>query len=112
MPDDRATSRFILDQFVLLTRTYLRDRALVPRGSLVEVSFDSLEGDPVGTLREVYDRLGLGDFDARMRPRLEEYIAANNLGNFRKNAHVALDPRAVEGLRGACPEAFTEFGYG
>ena len=113
VPDDHSTSHFILDQFSLLTRTYLRDRALIPKGNLVEVSFKNLESDPVSTLRAVYASLGLGetDFDVQMRPRLEEYIASNNLENFRKNAHVPLDQSVVEQVRALCPEAFAAFGY-
>ena len=39
-------------------REYTEQRASIPKGSLVEVSFAELEADPVGTMRRIYEALG------------------------------------------------------
>lgn len=51
-------------------------------GNLVEVSFAELEADAVGTLRSIYDRLGLAGFD-RVEPDVQHYCST--LADFKKN---------------------------
>jgi hypothetical protein len=46
-----------------MMRRYLDERRLVPAGSLVEVRFQDLARDPLGTLRGVYDGLGLRGYE-------------------------------------------------
>ena len=110
-PDDAATERFIMDQFVLLNRQYIRDRHLIAKENLIEVEFSALDSDPIRTINTIYDFFELGDFAKRMEPRLREYIEANNLNNFKKNAHVPLSNFCIKEIRRACPEAFDLFNY-
>ena len=39
-------------------RCYTRERGALPAGSLLEVPFTQLEGDPLGTLEQVYRTFG------------------------------------------------------
>ncbi|KAL6778559.1 hypothetical protein ACKKBF_B15270 [Auxenochlorella protothecoides x Auxenochlorella symbiontica] len=75
-------TRFILDQFSLLHDAYQAAKPLIPPGNLVEVSFAELEADAVGTLRSIYDRLGLAGFD-RVEPDVQHYCST--LADFKKN---------------------------
>ena len=39
-------------------REYMQYKHAVPEGQLLEVSFQELESDPLGTMRRVYDKFG------------------------------------------------------
>ncbi|MCA8925094.1 MAG: sulfotransferase [Planctomycetes bacterium] len=58
--DDATVHRWIVDTYARLLRRYLRDRARVPAGQLVELRFEALRRDGPGALAGVYDALGLG----------------------------------------------------
>lgn len=63
--------------FSNLTRmyeAYNRDRPLIPEGRLVEMRYEDLVVDPVGALRDLYERLELGSF-ADAEPGVTEYLA-------------------------------------
>lgn len=47
VPTDDEVIDFIVTQYRLLMSHYLRDRVSVPKGNLVEVSFEELTNDPV-----------------------------------------------------------------
>ena len=49
-------------------------RGLIPPGNLIEVRYEDLVADVVGRMREIYQRLGLGDFE-QVRPAIEGYLA-------------------------------------
>ena len=46
MPTDDEVIDFIVTQYRINMRDYLRDRELIPKGNLVEVSFDQLTKNP------------------------------------------------------------------
>ncbi len=63
--------------FQTLTRMYEafeRDRKLLGPDQFCQVRYEDLVADPVGQMRLVYERLGLGDFDS-LRPAVEDYFA-------------------------------------
>ncbi|MFO0926748.1 MAG: sulfotransferase [Gemmataceae bacterium] len=70
-----------LEEHVFTTFTHLYDRLeatrhLVPDGDFYELKYEDLIAAPVDRMAELYDRLGLGEFDA-LRPRLEAYLREN-----------------------------------
>lgn len=71
-----------IDAYVRLVSRYLEDRGRIPPGNLVEVTYEALDERPLDVLQDIYERLGLGDFDA-VRPRLAGYL--ESLGRFEKN---------------------------
>lgn len=81
-PQDVA--RFVMDQFVLLHETYQADRKLIPEGRLMEVAFEDLDRDPVGTVSQIYSGFGWTGLE-RLEPRLRQYTAS--LSGFKKNDH-------------------------
>jgi len=52
-----------------------KGRQLVAPDRLYELRYEDLVRDPVGQMRALYERLGLGEFD-KVLPRLEEYLAS------------------------------------
>ena len=53
---------YVLDMFQRLTEAYEEDRHLIPEDRLVEMRYEDLIKDPIGTMRSVYGRLGISDF--------------------------------------------------
>lgn len=53
---------------------YLRDRAALAPGRLVELAYEDLLADPLGQLERVYGGLELGEFE-RWKPAFAEYLA-------------------------------------
>jgi hypothetical protein len=65
---------YVLDMFVRLTERYEADRRLIPEGRLVELRYEDLIKDPIATMRDIYAKLDIGDFnqaEAPMRAYLE-----------------------------------------
>jgi hypothetical protein len=71
---------FSREQVVMLYRNlmdrYFLERGLIPHGNLLEVSLDRFLGDIQGSLKTIYDRFSLGDFN-RIAPHIEKYLAEN-----------------------------------
>ena len=64
----------VFDNLTRMYRVFERDRHLIKPGRLVELHYEDLVQDPMGTLRSVYRELELGDFD-RLVPSIERYLA-------------------------------------
>jgi hypothetical protein len=70
-----------LPEFVFRTYSHLYDRLeqgkkLIQPANFHEVRYEELIRDPIGTMRQLYDKLNLGGFDAVL-PRLQEYLHKN-----------------------------------
>jgi hypothetical protein len=68
---------------------FFEERGLIPAGRSCEVGFEALESDPIGTVRGVYEALGLPDFGV-VESDLRAYVAS--LTSYRKNSFPELAP--------------------
>jgi hypothetical protein len=66
---------YVLDMFVRLTEDFEEDKHLIPKDRLVELRYEDLVKDPIGTMREIYAKLGIGDFAAAEGP-MRAYLDA------------------------------------
>jgi len=66
---------YVLDMFVRLTEDFEEDKHLIPKDRLVELRYEDLVKDPIGTMRDIYARLGIGDFAAAEVP-MRAYLDA------------------------------------
>jgi hypothetical protein len=64
----------VFREFRIIHERYEEGKKLIPAGRLVEVRYEEMVKDLVGGMRQVYEGLQLGEFDAA-RPALEEYAA-------------------------------------
>ena len=75
---------YVLDMFARLTEDFEEDKHLIPADRLVELRYEDLVKDPIGTMRDIYAKLGIGDFaeaeapiraylDAQKEHRVSEY---------------------------------------
>ena len=98
----------ILWRYRKMYDAYLEDRDRIPGARLTEVSYERLTRDPVGTLRFVYEALGLPDFEVA-RPVVERYVAAVN--GYRTNIYGSLEPQLMKRIATEWRPSFDEWGY-
>ena len=70
--------------YVDMTRRYMRDRELIPKGNLIEVRFEDFEADPMGVIDRVYAALNLPGLE-RARQPIAEYLL--KVSGYRKNIY-------------------------
>lgn len=98
----------ILRQLRALTEAWLEDRARIDPRRVVEVAYDALAADPIGTLRRVYERLDLGPF-APAEPALRAHL--RRVADHRPNRFPPLEPAERRAVREAAGGAFVAWGY-
>lgn len=81
-PDPDRLDEGIFERYNLVHDAFFRDRKRVPSRQLCELSFETLEQDPVGQVRLIYEQLGLENFE-RFRPKLQNYV--DSLAGYQKN---------------------------
>ena len=74
MPTYNGLEEHVFQTFTRMYDAFERDRHLIGPGQFCEVRYEELVADPVGQMRAVYERLGLGDFET-VRPAIDEYAA-------------------------------------
>lgn len=102
-----AIDAWIIDAYRLLMTKYLEERELIPPGRLVDFRYERLDENPVEVLRNVYETLDLGDFEALL-PRIERYLAS--LGRYEKNVF-EFPSDIVQTVNDGWGFAFDAFGY-
>jgi hypothetical protein len=61
--------------FARLTEDFEADKHLIPKDRLVELRYEDLVKDPIGTMRDLYAKLEIGDF-AAAEPAMRAYLDA------------------------------------
>jgi hypothetical protein len=70
----RGLDEYVFSCFEEMYEKLERDRPLVDARRFFEVRYEDLVRDPLGRMRDLYDHLGLGEFD-NLLPKLREYFA-------------------------------------
>lgn len=107
-PDLGRIDERIIARYRLLHDAYFAQRDLIPKGHFHEVSFDQLDSDPLGTLREIYTALDLPSF-SEFQPAAEAYIGT--LKSYQKNRFTTLEPAIQEKIATEWKRSFDEWGY-
>lgn len=68
-----------------LMQDYLKQKDMIPKGNLVEISFDDLEKDPLGIITGIYKDLNLPGYN-KAEPGFKAYV--NEMKSYKKNTHV------------------------
>ena len=102
-----ALERYVFAAFEEMHQAFERDRAALGPDRLFEVRYERLVADPVATMEEVYERLGLGGFD-RVRPALVRQ--AESMRRYRTNTY-RHDPRLVAEISARCRGFLDRHGY-
>jgi hypothetical protein len=97
-----------LRQYREVYDVFFQERGLIPRGHFHEVRFETLEADPVGQLRALYEALALPDF-GHVEPALRRYLAA--LAGYTKNTLPELPAELRSRVAREWRRCFEEWGY-
>lgn len=97
----------VFELYKNLMGDYLRQRDLIPKGNLVELSFDGLQEDPMGALNNIYTKLNLSGFEVA-EPKFKTYIESKK--SYKKNTHKITNAN-LETLRNTCGFVFEEYNY-
>lgn len=90
-----------------MAQTYLQQRRLIPPGRLVEIRYETLEQNQIGTIRHIYDTLALDGYET-FAPRLSQYAAS--IAGFQKNpSHIS--DEVIRLVNQYVPFLLTEYGY-
>jgi hypothetical protein len=92
-------------EYVATEEEYARTRSLIPSGNLAEVRLQDLQADPLGTMRRVYDQLGL-TFTSVLQQRMLAYLHAHR--DYQPNVHAP--PSAQQKERMAALQPLVEQG--
>ena len=96
-----------MDVYQRMAKAYLEQKQLIPEGRLVEISYETLEVDKVGQIRNIYRALELPGYDA-FEPRLVEY--AGSVDDFQKNpAHI--NDQVINLVNDFVPFLVSGYGY-
>lgn len=98
----------IIEQYTRFHDAYLEQRDLIPRGQLYELSYQSLEEDPLGQLQTVYETLGLEGF-AEVEAEFRAYL--DSLSDYRKSDLPELEPAVRQRIATQWARFFSEWGY-
>ena len=98
----------IFDLYKDLMKDYLEQRELIPKGQLVELSFETLERDPRTCIKNLYRDLDLSGYD-----KSEAYFDAylNKMKSYQKNKH-QITKALMEKIQTEWGFAMKEWGYG
>ena len=100
--------RYVLDCLTRMHAAYRRDRERLDASHLIEIRYEDLIADPVGTLETIYQRLHLGDF-ASVRGSLQSWVDTSHR-NYTPNRHT-LPPDTEAMLRDHWRDYFETYGY-
>jgi len=100
--------QFVIDRYNRLHDAYFADRSRIPAGHLVDIRFETLVADPVGTLEAIYMALELGPIE-KLRPVLN--AERNRLRGYAQNHYGPLDERTRQLLATTWQRSFHAWGY-
>jgi hypothetical protein len=106
-PDVQHVEEDIINNYRAAFELYERDKALIPKGHLHEVRFESLEQDPLGQMEHVYRNLNFPGFDALHEALIPELA---KLKHYKKNSFKP-DPAWMQRAYDELRPAFVRFGY-
>ena len=89
----RVSDEHVFETFERMYEVFERRPAADPARPVCEVRYEDLVADPLGQMRAVYERLGLGDFE-EVRPAMEAYFAEK--ADYKTNRYPASPPERAE----------------
>ncbi|MFG0329546.1 MAG: sulfotransferase family protein [Phycisphaerales bacterium] len=104
--DDDELGRRVEEEYFESERRYLAARDRLPAARRVEVRFDDLRADPIGLLRESYDRLEL-EWTPAFERNLVRYL--DSVREYRSNRHETVSAAREEAIHARFAPLVAEF---
>lgn len=108
VPSEANLPTYVVDCFSRMYEAFHRDRDKIPNRRLIDISYEQLTQDPVGTLQLIYDKLHLADFES-VRPEIEAWVETEHRG-YQPNQHKLSDAEAGS-IKTAWQDYFQRYGY-
>ena len=110
-PTNKEVIEFIVWQYQCLYRNYTRDRSLIPRENLYELSFNALNADPMSEIANIYEHFGWKDFvKSGMKESVARYLSS--LQGYKKSTRSkSLTSEQKNMIRSMWGDSFETFGY-
>ena len=106
-PTFEGLHEHVFASFTQMYEAFQRDRDLVDPGQMCEIRYEDLIADPVGQMRSVYEKLGLGDYEA-VRPAIEKYAAEQK--DYQTNRY-QITPEMRDEITRRWSKYFQQYGY-
>ncbi len=103
----RERDETVLYVYGRIMQRYLDERSLIPPDQLLEVSYDELDRDGMGTMRRIYETLDLPGW-AQAEPHFKAYLDSQQ--DYQKNKHRD-DPEVYRMVNEVAGPVFDAFGY-
>lgn len=107
-PIDHLIDEGIIRRYVMMYSSFFSERELIPKDQFIDVAFEDLEKDMVGTIQKIYTRLNIEGF-SEFEPSLEKYV--QSISGYRKNKYKPLPENDQKRISYAWYRSFVEWGY-
>ncbi|PWT81238.1 MAG: sulfotransferase [Acidobacteria bacterium] len=107
-PNDQSLEERILRVYREMYDVFFEERPLIPAEQFHEVSFEELEKDSIGQLRNLYEAINLPDF-GQVEMTVQRY--RNSLAGYKKNTFPTLDADLQKRVAREWRQCFEEWGY-
>ena len=104
----RKLDDLIFSVYNQMMHSYLNERNLIPEKNLVEIAFDDLEKDPLVTIKNIFDTLGIDGFE-KSEPSIVKYIESKK--GYKKNRHT-IRQKTLDKILSEWGFAMKEWNYG
>lgn len=98
----------IFEFYSRMLNKYISDRMLIPKGNLIEISYDDLSNNAMGTAEKIYQKLFIPGFD-EAKPYFEAYL--KSVENYEKNNFEEFEPELLERIKKEWAFSFEAWGY-
>ena len=105
--DEEELKRFVYQCMRRMYRGFEAGLSLVPDDRIVDVRYEDLVADPLETLRDLYQKLDLGDFD-QLEPLLTERLSHHK--EYQPNQH-AMDADLEQEIMSNWSDYAKRYGY-
>ncbi len=107
-PDGKEIPEYVIECFRRMYQSFHVGREQVDSNRLIDIRYEDLKRDPVGTLRHIYETLHLGDFES-VQPSIERWVQSEHK-EYKANQHqLAADTERQ--IRVAWKDYFEKYGY-
>ena len=96
----------VVDNYVRLLESYLKEKTLIPAGNLIEVRYEDLVADPLAEVKRIYSTLGL-PIDQAL-PGFQQYL--DRQARYKTNVY-SIDDEAVRRVNQSWDFAFRQWKY-
>lgn len=93
--NNKFVDKIIFETYTKLMHDYQKQKDMIPKGNLMELSFEDFEKDPVTEIKKIYSELLNDNFD-KAKPYFTEYF--DSLAGYKKNKY-SVDETSINAIR-------------